>query len=248
MIKICSMLGGSHGYNLNTPTSDIDIRGVYIDDNINSIIGLQKNEFVQTQSEKEDTVYTEFRHALRLLKQANTQTIELLFNDNWIECSAEWKLVQAHKLELIDSVKLFNCLRGYMQGERRLANGERTGRLGGKRKESIDKFGFSPKNACQFLRLAWAGSIFFKKSYFPVGIKSEDPSFCECLLDIKTNPKNYEKEYLNDLFQRADNLLVKDFENRIKTFTFNEGLANELCLRIYAPVVYSAYNSINATK
>ncbi len=62
MNKICSYLGGSKSYGLDTPASDNDIRGVYLSDNISEIIGLNKNEQTTVQNDKEDSVFYELRH------------------------------------------------------------------------------------------------------------------------------------------------------------------------------------------
>lgn len=235
-IFLCSCLGGSHSYGLNTPTSDIDNRGVYIINDIDNLIGLSRNEMMVSQKE-DDNVYTEFRHFLKLLRGGNTQMIELLFNDNLIFSSPFWEAVKFHRLNLIDSTKLFSCLRGYMQGELRLANGERTGKLGGKRKESIDKFGFSPKNFVQLLRLAWAGSIFFEKDYFPVNVFKEDKEFGKYLMQIKTQPETFTKEVLNEAAKVAEEKLVNSFESRKNTRVFINEVANSLCLNLYRPYI-----------
>lgn len=239
------MLGGSYAYGLNTAKSDIDHRGIYLDIDISSIIGLNKNEQYTKQDKEIDVNYTEFRHTLKLLRQANTQSIELLYNDDWLEISDFWKMVQKNRKELVDSTKLFNCLRGYMQGELRLANGERTGKLGGKRKEAIDKYGFSPKNFVQLFRLAWAGTIYFEKGYFPVDVKKECEPWSEILLDLKTNPENYDKERLNTCAKDWEDALVKSFENRKFTTIFNEELANDLCVLAYGLKVANYFESLD---
>jgi predicted nucleotidyltransferase len=236
------MLGGSHSYGLNMPASDNDYRGVYLDTNISSIIGLNKNELQQTQNEKVDEVMTEFRHTLRLLRQANTQTIELLFNEEWLICSPLWRQVQTYRHLLVDSERLYKCLKGYMQGEIRLANGERTGRLGGKRKEAIDKYGFSPKNWVQYYRLAWAGKVYFEEGYFPVNIKKVDPVLAANLLDIKTKPQDFKKEELNEAAARWERTLDIAYNHRSKTTIFNEKIANDLCVMAYGRLVKDAYN------
>ena len=241
---LCKMLGGSHSYGLATATSDLDYRGVYLDENIRSVIGLEKNEQQQVQNTEKDELYSEFRHTLRLLRQANTQTIEMLYNDTWLEISPLWKQVQFYKYQLVDSEKLFNCLRGYMQGELRMANGERTGKLGGKRKEAIDKYGYSPKNFLQLFRLAWAGSVYFLNGYFPVNVSKENPEWAKTLLDIKMNPHSHTKENLNETAKTMEYCLVKSFENRKITTKFNEDIANELCLIAYKDILQREFKTL----
>jgi predicted nucleotidyltransferase len=237
MKLLCKQLGGSHSYGLNTPASDIDYRGVFINTDLATVIGLDKHEHQITQNNSADESYTEFRNALHLLRNANTQMVELLYAKDWLEISDEWKAVIENRKELVSSEKLFSCLRGYMQGELRLANGERTGKLGGKRKDAIDKYGFSPKNFVQLFRLAWAGSIYFKQGYFPVNVTDSAPSFAQTLMAIKTTPQTFTKETLNAMATQWDTDLVKAFENRAYDTKFNEQLANKLCLLIYRPII-----------
>lgn len=122
-----------------------------------------------------------------------------------------------------------------MQGERRLANGEHTGLLGGKRKAQLEKYGYSPKNAAQLLRLAWCGSVLFQKGYFPVNIKSEDATVHKKLFSIKTEPEKYSKEQLNIMFDVAEGELKTSYDSRKFTYQFDEKLANDILRKAYLP-------------
>jgi hypothetical protein len=245
-ILLCKMKGGSHSYGLNTPESDLDYRGVFVNNDLATVIGLGKHEHQQKQNEQVDEVYTELRNFLRLLRNGNTQMIELLYADpkTFEVFTPEWHLIRLYRKRLLSSEKLFSCLRGYMQGELRLANGERTGKLGGKRKEAIERFGFSPKNFTQLLRLAWAGKIYFQKGYFPVNIFQEDEAIGKHLLEVKTQPLLHSKEGLNRAAERAENELVLAFENRKFNSEFDEELAHKLCLQIYGPIVEKLYSQL----
>ena len=242
MKLICKQLGGSHSYGLNTAISDIDYRGVFVNTTVGQIIGLDKHEHQIKQDNESDESYTEFRHALRLLRGANTQMVELLYADDWLILSEEWKLVIKHRQNLVSSEKLFNCLRGYMQGEFKLALGERTGKLGGKRFEQLQKYGYSPKNIVQLVRLAWAGRKYFEKGYFPVNIFKEDKDFAANLLHIKTNPSKYNADFVKEVYAFQEELLINSFENRNFDTKFDEELANHLCLQVYGPMVIDLYN------
>lgn len=237
---LCLAKGGSHAYGLETPTSDVDWRGVFVNTDVSYLVGLKRDEILVEQNDEKDLVMTEFRHALRLLRGANTQMIELLFSrfvsPNEI-LNDSWWLTQYYRDRLVNSEKLFSSLRGYMQGELKLANGERTGKLGGKRKEAIDKFGFSPKNFVQLFRLAWAGKIYFEKNYFPVNVKREDYEFSEYLLNIKTNPSSFNKEQLNQVAAEFEEKLKLAFENRETNNVFSDEVANLLCLKVYGPLI-----------
>jgi predicted nucleotidyltransferase len=229
--------GGSHSYGLETPASDIDYRGVFVNTDVGHLIGLQKDEQLVTQNAQEDKVFSEFRHALKLLRNANTQMIELLYMKEFELVSPEWGKAIDLRKKLLSSEKLFNSLRGYMQGELRLANGERTGKLGGKRKETIDKYGFSPKNFVQLFRLSWAGMVYFRRGYFPVNVGDENLEYRNQLFDIKTHPEKYSVAELNDMAAHANENLVAAYANRNHNSIFDEDVANQLCLSVYGPLV-----------
>lgn len=243
MQTICKMLGGSHSYGLQTPSSDIDHRGVYLHTNPDHILGLSCNvgehEHIVIQDATQDVSYKEFRKALRLLREANTEMVELLYNENWIELHPCWERVIQNRNQLVDSEKLYKCLKGYMQGELRLANGERTGKLGGKRKEAIDKYGYSPKNFVQLFRLAWAGCEYFQTGVFPVKVSDVNKSFSDYLVSLKTEPQKHEVKILNGHAAFWESHIQICFEKRKVTTTFNEKLANELCYIFYGNILNS---------
>ena len=103
-----------------------------------------------------DSFGWELRHALNLLKKGNTMVLEILYNDVWLEVTEEFKSIQSFRDKLIDSHKIYKCLRGYCFSERQLVLGKRTGVLGGKRKEALERLGYSYKNLVKFLRLCLA--------------------------------------------------------------------------------------------
>jgi hypothetical protein len=230
-------IGGSTAYGLNTPTSDLDYRGVFINTEPAKILGLDRMDHMQKQ-ETDDIVYYEARKFFDLLRQGNTGALEILFTDDprhIVEQSDAFNIVRANRNRFVDVDKMFRCLLGYMQGERRLANGERTGQLGGKRKAALEQYGFSPKNFVQLLRLAECGVALFQTGTFPVNIMKYDKMFGEQLLDIKVNPWNYTKEGLNASADRAEEELKGAYESRKFFYTFDEDFANEVLRQMYLP-------------
>ncbi len=237
------MKGGSHSYGLSTPASDLDWRGVYAHTDVADIIGIRSglNDTQVKQNAVADEAYWEVRRFLNLLRQGNTQAVEILFSEEYESSSVEFDLIRQERVKLVSSEKLFTVLRGYMQSEYRLAIGERTGKLGGKRYEQLQKFGYSPKNMVQLFRLAWAGCIYFRKGYFPVDIRKENRGFAETLLNIKTHPEKWSKDQLTLDYKGWESDLEKEFNNRKVNTEFDENLANDLCLIIYAPVIAQLY-------
>jgi predicted nucleotidyltransferase len=236
MKMLCKTLGGSRAYGLDTPESDTDYRGVFINTVPAVILGLSRYDVLQKQ-ESDDIVYFEVRKFFELLKNGNTGAMEILFNkkEEFLELDPAFEMVYENRFKFVDTDKMFKCLRGYMQGELRLANGERTGQLGGKRKLQLEKYGFSPKNFVQLFRLAYAGVTLFQEGHFPVNVREEAPLFAEELFKLKTQPFNYTKEQLNADYVKAEAGLVEAYETRKHQFKFDEALANDVLRKLYLP-------------
>lgn len=244
MKLICEYYGGSQSYGLNTPTSDLDIRGVFLNDTIGTIIGLDRFEHQDTRANGDDKFYYELRHFFNLLRRGNTQCLEMLFNENWLYFTPTFGKIAINRERFIDTDKIFKCLRGYIQNETTLCFGRKTGLLGTKRKQHVEKFGFSPKNLVQLLRLALCGSTLFLEGYFPVNIRKDNPNWGDKLFDIKTNPQNYNKEFAEEQIQFAEKLLVESYENRSFNYSFKTDLANQLIFEIYSEQLDNLKNSV----
>lgn len=164
---IASYLGGSIAYGLDTPESDKDERFVFLNTEVKDIIGLSRHDDQVTQNSSEDKCDFEIRRFFQLLKKTNTQVLELLFNENWIVLDERFKTdILDNKFEFLDTEYVYKSIMGYIQGERRLMSGERTGRLGGKRKSALDEYGYSYKNFVQAVRLCFCAITFLKKDIF----------------------------------------------------------------------------------
>lgn len=228
-------MGGSYSYGLNTPQSDIDERFVFIHTDIANIFGLKRHDHQSKQNDEEDSFGWELRHFLNLLKNGNTICLEALYNDSWIEISEEFEYLQSLREKLIDSEKLYRCLKGYSYSERKLVLGERTGLLGSKRKITLDKYGYSYKNLVQYLRLCFAGVIFFHDGYFPVNVRSFQEGIL--LFDIKSNPQNYNKEKATKLMDEYEKRLDVAFNQTKIVKTYSDEVANQICYDLYMPIL-----------
>jgi hypothetical protein len=237
MKLLCKTLGGSRAYGLETLESDTDYRGVFNNTDPAQILGLSRFDVEDNKKEGDDIVYFEVRKFFGLLKNGNTGALEILFTDptKFIELDPTFKEVVDNRMKFVDTDKMFKTLRGYMQGELRLANGERTGQLGGKRKAQLDRYGFSPKNFTQLFRLAFAGVTLFQEGYFPVCVSEANPIIAAELFHIKTKPEHYTKEALNLKYVEADAALSQAYETRKFNFKFDESLANDILRRLYLP-------------
>jgi len=246
--KLCEFKGGSHLYHLNTHNSDIDVRGLYMNTDAKHIIGTAKNEEYRKQNPniQQDIVYKELSAWVRLLHQGNTEAFEMLFasSDSFTLCAPEFNLFRAEAHNLIDSRKLFNVLRGYAQSEFRLAKGERAGVLGSKRKESLNTYGYSYRNATHLLRLLWTGIHFFRHQIYVVNCRDFGADEYNYLMKIKATPERYSVEQLEADYKQYDAEIVAAYESRTRTFTFSEKIANNLLLRCYFPYLKLEYQKV----
>lgn len=129
-----------------------------------------------------------------------------------------YNLVNQDRYSFINSDCIYNSLKGYLFGERRLALGERTGLLGSDRKNALEKYGFSPKNFSHLLRLCFCGITFFTKEVFPTNIMKEDERVGELLKSIKLTPDSFTKDQLITLSDEWETKLDKAFDQRSNSY------------------------------
>lgn len=136
--------------------------------------------------------------------------------------------IKTHRYSLINSTVLKSSLKGYVFSEIRLATGERTGQLGGKRKSALTKYGFSPKNFVQVLRLCKVGIEFFKDGQYMVNVAEFDPVYHNFLMEIKTQPENFTCEQLRQIVNVQYNKLEKAMDESKIVFEFDTNLASDI--------------------
>lgn len=101
-------VSGSHAYGLNVPTSDVDIRGIFINplDERISLSFAKGSE--QVGDEKHDTTYYELARFMELAKDCNPNIIEFL----WIPDDC-WRIRKPAMNMLIDNRKMFISKKAY---------------------------------------------------------------------------------------------------------------------------------------
>lgn len=111
---------GSQSYGTSTPTSDIDYKGVYQQDN-NDILGFKYKEQITVT---DDEVYYEVKRFLELLQTANPTVLELLYSpdDCIIETSPAFELIKQHRDKFLTK-KCLNSFGGYAVAQIKKANG-----------------------------------------------------------------------------------------------------------------------------
>lgn len=233
---VASLIGGSVLYGLNTPESDVDYRGVYVATDKKYIAGFDKMDSVVLSPSKEDEIdatFYELGHYLRLLRKTNTQVMEMLFADDssFIHKDPLFDVIRKNKYSFIDAERLKASLKGYIFSELRLATGERSGRLGGARKQAVTDFGFSPKNFVQIYRLCSVGIRFFDTGEYMVDT-SKYPALHDYLMDIKLNPQKYTCEQLTEsVMMRYEDLLIAIEKSKVH-YEYDVELASDIILEL----------------
>lgn len=228
---IAQIIGGSTLYGLDTADSDVDYRGLFIARDKKYVAGFDVIESI-VQTGETDACYYELGRYLKLLRKSNTQVLEILFapTSSFVQHHLLFDVIRENKYRLIDSNVLKSSLKGYVFSEIKLATGERTGQLGGKRKLSLEKYGFSPKNFVQILRLCKVGIEFFKDGQYMVNVKEFDPSYHEFLMEIKTQPQNFTCDRLKHFVDVEFEKLVASIDSSNISYTFDTDLASDIIL------------------
>jgi hypothetical protein len=249
MKQLCEYLGGSHLYGTNTPDSDVDVRGVFMNTEPSFILGLDRFDHqISVQKAKDgveghDLNLKEVRHYFELCSKSNTEALESLFapDEAFRQVSPEWARIRSFRGALFDSDRLFDVLRGYAQGEYRLVSGERPGKIGEKRAKGLQMFGYSPRNLVHCLRLLQTGILFYRYGTYVVRWTNADWSpevkeMRDLMMDIKLNPHNYNKDSAKKLYEAKDEELQVTFAgSKRPRHAFCRDVANDLLREFYLP-------------
>lgn len=238
---ICKLIGGSTLYGLNNKNSDIDVRGVYSLGSPSEILGLSLYEnrgyesFVMNTDEVDASLH-ELRQFINLLSKTNTQALDV------ISAPVELYIGEVHPIinvirdnfqSLISTEKLYHSMRGYIFNEIRLMLGERTGQLGGKRKQALIDYGYSYKNLVQVLRLSFAAETFFKTGVYPVRIKDFSEDLHAELMYIKENPDEFGFDYAKARSESLIDNLEVHYNERTVNYEVDPTLANAIISEYY---------------
>jgi hypothetical protein len=217
------MRGGSHLYGLNGPGSDEDFRGVFkVRLNESLGVGSPVVDTICSTSEGEGLDFQFFSgpHFLRQLIKSTGTSLEILFGSIGAELNKkgalfDWMRDDADKI--VCPRRLLNTTKGYFESEKRLALGERTGKLGGKRKATLDKYGFSPKNVVQLLRLSECAASYIRDKFYPVNFREyHDKALYERMTEIKFSPENFTMEQIMKIINESEKKLHAIEEPPIK--------------------------------
>ena len=126
-------LGGSLAYGTNIETSDIDIRGVALNNPDDLLLG---NDFEQIINEKTDTVIYSLRKIFNLMAKCNPNTIELLgLNKNqYVYSTPMWEVISDNK-DMFLSKLCINTFGGYASSQLRRLETKSARALGQEQRE-----------------------------------------------------------------------------------------------------------------
>jgi hypothetical protein len=228
-VLISELIGGSHLYGLMNENSDIDYRGIFVSTNKLYTSGFEKVDSIVQNNEIDSTHYELFRF-LQLLRKSNTQVMEILFAPDSAFTYKDdcFDLMRENRYNLIDSEMFKSSLKGYVFSEMRLATGERSGQLGGKRKEAVTTYGFSPKNFTQIIRLCNVGKIFYETGAYMVKVKDFDSTLHDFLMRIKNSPEQFTCEWLKEYVENEFQILCDAMDKSEINFKFDIDLACDI--------------------
>lgn len=112
---------GSQAYGLATPTSDVDVKGVFMQPNKDLLVN---NKYIPFIEVNKDECYYELRHFLTLLASGNPTAIELLFTpyEQVIETSDAFEYLKGYSSFFLTK-KLYDSFGGYAGTQLQKAKG-----------------------------------------------------------------------------------------------------------------------------
>lgn len=194
---ICySFLSGSRAYGIHDEDSDYDVvcifvapRRFYLGLNLHEIpqaIELKEVKFVYEGIECLAGIrYYELKHFIRLALKNNPSILEGLWIDDLdiIHHGHTFQDFRRARTLFISSTKIFKAYTGYAydQMKKMTSPDGPTGRMGAKRKELLEKFGYDTKNAAHLIRMLYTAVDIAKNSE----IRVKMPEHTDMLKKIK---------------------------------------------------------------
>lgn len=226
----------AHGtYEENITHDDKDVMGLFIGPE-DIVFGIREMETVERmidekQSQKRtvtwDVVYYSLKKYLNLIMKQNPNVLSLLWLDEkyYIKRTKWGNRLIAERASLL-SKQCYKSFSGYAYGQlHRMTHACPTGRMGAKRKELVERFGYDVKNAGHLIRLLKMGI-----EALTLGELIVERPDNNMLLEIKRGEWELKRvlEYADSLFKLMDGAIIgSPLPARV-----NEGLVNDLCVEI----------------
>mgnify|MGYP000017518225 CR=1 FL=1 len=203
---IYQLVYGSHAYGTTTEGSDLDIRGIFVP-SIWDVLSMQGVEDVRGSSKslfegiETEWIYYPVTKFVKLAMKCNPSVLEWLFVRKEYQIQVEWpgQILIEHRNHLL-SKQIYHRLKGYAMSEFHSLT-KLTGKTGEKRKKEILKYGYSPKNAMNCIRLLQQGVEMLK-----YGTLTLPRPNAEDLVEIKEGKWNYSRiiRVFSDLLEEID--------------------------------------------
>jgi hypothetical protein len=236
MRVLINVTTGSHGYGLNIPTSDFDTRGVFCSEKLGELFGLH-NKTLSIKSTDNDGMLWELVHFFNQLKSGSVKTLELLFSDtkSILQLDDQFdKLVLQNKFKFINTNRIVSTTFGHGNSQFDKAIGAEN-KLTTEQKDSIAKYGYSPKNAVDCMRLFRCGLWMLTDNIYHVKIIKKSTEFHKQLMDIRTCPDKYTIDDVRLLMkkERSDFEVAVNERDTSNDLTFDEQYAIDVIKQIY---------------
>jgi predicted nucleotidyltransferase len=209
-------IGGSHLYGLNTESSDLDIRGVFVADN-KSWLGLEVIEnYVKHNDDNIDYQLYEIKKFLKLSYVSNPNIIESLYieKDNPVVLiwTKDWEWIRDMCKKYLVSQLAKTGFIGFATSQIKkllTKSGNKTGRV-----DLVENFGFDVKFASHSIRLMYELLELLTTENITFPLKKDT---IDLVLSIK-NGKKYKKDevnkFINDFEALADFIHAADYKLR----------------------------------
>lgn len=186
---------GSKLYGTDTEDSDTDIGEVHIEQK-SCVFGVDNPGPLEQLTGEIDTQRHWFKDFIKLCVKGNPNVVEWLFSSNDID-SADWKILQHNKHLFLDRDNLVRSHIGFAIEQMRRCTISH-GKLGSKRRDLLEKFGFDCKGVSHSIRLMTqlrqlleTDNIVFPLENAPllleIKVGNRDLEFCRFLFSQQVN-------------------------------------------------------------
>lgn len=206
---LCLGVKGSTSYGLSNSDSDTDVMGIILPP-VEYILGTKKFEqytFSDVDNKVEGIVYS-FQKFFKLLLNQNPNILELLWLNEYVYADALFLKLLNDRTHFL-STKIKHTYAGYAHEQlSRLDKLNKKTNQNAKRKNDVEKYGYSTKNAMHLIRLLKVAIYALKKGTIYVLLPDDD---IKMLMKIRNGEITYDRlvELANELFTEVEDIYKK---------------------------------------
>jgi predicted nucleotidyltransferase len=207
---------------LDTPQSDVDTCGIYMED-IDSII----SPFATDKKPVGDGDFKahELRAFFKMCVQGNATVLEVLWSDKALTSSDEWIMIQKNRDKFLDSKRITAGHMGYLDASIKALT---------KKTESDKRL---RKHYVAGIRVAHQCMQLLTRKTFEVRIENYDACLAKELLEIKESRWKVDDTYCTVAIEELERLkgLMKMTESDIEPFEADKEALTEILVDLYIP-------------